>query len=373
MLDIGVIVPELAKYGGAERFIIECVTRWQKKHRITLYATGFAEDILREHGVNEDVKLIELSPYFEGPHAMFLNAGLLPKVWECEIGAHDVYQTHLCPTHLIDVHPVVWYPHEPSRMIYDLKYDQPYPPHQKNNVHVYPKHTYDTIEGDMYQPYAKAAAFLDRLITADTIIANSRFTAAYLESVYNRKVPDVVYPGVNLDDFLHMPLDENVLLTVGQLWPHKRIKLILEAVRYIEDVQLYVVGNGPERDRLKEEACKLGVSDRVFFLEGLTNHEVQILFARCLAVVFTPIREPFGIVALEAMAAGRPLIGVNEGGFTEVVNPSCAFLIPPSPYAIAEKVRYLIDNKQVAREMGAAGLEKAREYTWDRTADTVLS
>ena len=55
MMDIGVIIPELAKYGGAERVLVECVARWQRKHKITIYASKLNEELLREHGISKKV------------------------------------------------------------------------------------------------------------------------------------------------------------------------------------------------------------------------------------------------------------------------------------------------------------------------------
>jgi len=370
MLDIGIIIPELAKYGGAERLLVECISRWQRKHKLTVYSTEFAENLLSEHGVKKEVTLVKISPYFEGPHSIVLNCVLLPKIWENEIDVHDIYHAHLWPTHLVDLHPMVWYPHEPLRVLHDLRHNQSVKDFSRS-IHIYPKYNYDKLEEKTYEAYLSAIDSFDKLGRPDRIVANSRYTARYLEEIYNRPVKDVVYPGVNTEDFIHAA-PENMVMAIGQLWLSKRVKLIIEAIKYVEGMQLYIVGSGPERENLKAITAKLGLADRVFFLEGLSNQEVQILFSRCLAVIFTPIKEPFGIVALEAMAAGKPLIAVNEGGFTEVVDDSCAFLVPPQPAAIAEKIAYLKDHKQVAEEMGLQAIKKAKNYTWDRCAQELL-
>src|SRR6185436_16808086 len=94
-LSMAVVIPELAKYGGAERYLIECVSRWQHLHDITIYASVVNADLLAEHGIGKKVKIKKLSPYFEGKHAILLNTALLPKIWEQEIGKHDIYHTHL--------------------------------------------------------------------------------------------------------------------------------------------------------------------------------------------------------------------------------------------------------------------------------------
>lgn len=395
MLDIGIIIPELTKYGGAERLLIECVARWQYRHRITLYASKFDESILKEHEVDPTVNLVPISPHFRDAHSIVLNAVLLPKIWEQEIGRHDVYHAHLWPCHLIDRHPMVWYPHEPLRILSDLRFEETIPDRlgSTRNIHIYPKYNYDGVSVAYREAYLNAIDLFDKLGRPDCIVANSKYSAAYLGEVYGIETPEVVYPGVNVGDFIY-PLtpaavrssgigstarsasqsmvDENVFLTVGQLWRHKRIGLAIEALKMVERAQLYVVGHGPELSNLRRMAESLGVDDRVFFLSGLTNHELRILYGRALAVVFTPIKEPFGIVALEAMAAGRPLIAVDEGGFIEVVDETCAFLVKPEPSLIAQKMEFLRDNRDVAAEMGRAGRELVKEYTWDRTAGELM-
>lgn len=376
MLDIGIIIPELAKYGGAERYLVECLICWQDKHRITVYASEFNFEMLTEHGVRDAVQLVKLSARFDGTHATVLNGTLLPKIWEQEIGHHDIYHSHLWPTHLVNLHPMVWFPHEPLRMINDLRFNQhieEFAEQFARKLHLYPKHTYDFILDSWYEGTMRALAQFDKTGHPDRIVANSRYTASYLEKVYGRPVTDVVYPGVTPEDFVHMRASDNVVLTVGQLWPHKRIRLLIESVSLVAGVELYVVGSGPDRDLLQSVAHNLGVEDRVFFLQGLDNNDVQALFARAMCLVFTPTREPFGIVALEAMAAGKPLIAVNEGGYVEVVGEDCAMLVPPRPIAIAEKIEALRADPDLRRRMGAAGIERAKNYTWSRTAQELLA
>ena len=375
MLDIGIVIPQLAKYGGAERVVVECVTRWQHMHQITIYATECDPEILREHGVKGKVKLVELSPFFDGPHAFLLNGTLLPKMWEQEVGDHQIYHTHLWPTHLIDRHPMVWFPHEPPRMLEDLRHGVPVDestPSGPWQVHCYPKFTYDDVPTIAFEASLNTLSLFDKLGSPDRIVANSRQTAGHLERVYGKKISDVVYPGVNVFDFIHTSSEENVFLTVGQLWPHKRVKMIIEAIGLVDNVQLYVVGSGPEREKLERMTETLAIADRVSFLGSVSNQELKVLYARCLAVVFAAINEPFGIVPMEALAAGKPLIAVDEGGYTEIVDDSCALLVPARPTEIGNRIDYLRNNKDVARQMGAAGLEKVKACTWDRTSDELL-
>ena len=205
MLDIGVIIPELQKYGGAERVLIECLRRWQKRHRLTLYSTQTNSKLLAESGV-KNVALRSLTRRFEGDHATVLNATLLPKIWEGEIGSHDVYHAHLWPTHLLNLHPLVWYPHEPLRLLNDLAYsfsrtgESAIEP--DHFLHFYPAQNYTTVGDPYYEAMLRTMQAMDLTGHPDRIVANSRFTAQSLEAAYGIAVNDVVYPGATVSEFL---------------------------------------------------------------------------------------------------------------------------------------------------------------------------
>jgi glycosyltransferase involved in cell wall biosynthesis len=368
-LNLGIIIPSLEKHGGAERFVIECVKHWQHRHVITIYATAFNRDLLRASGIESSVNLFELTSNFEGEHAFLTNAVLLPKIWRQEIGRHDVYHTHLWPTHLVDLHPMVWFPHEPLRLLHDLRFEQRFGGDaESREVHIYPKYSYDEVETDFYDAYLHAVHGMDRSVVPALTVANSRYTAGYLAGIYGREMPHVVYPGVDVKNAINLEIDSNLFVTISQLWPHKRTSLLIEAIALTDGIQLIVIGSGPDLERLKSLCVKLGVEDRVFFLTGLSHFEIQLVLARACAFLFSPIREPFGIVVLEAMAAGKPIVAVNEGGYVEVCHPDFAMLLPASPLIFAEKIQYLRDNPAQVRMMGDAARKAVQPFTWKRTA-----
>jgi glycosyltransferase involved in cell wall biosynthesis len=367
-LDLAVIIPSLDKYGGAERFVIECVSRWQHRHKVTLYAASFDEPLLEEHGIGTAVTRVRLSAPFEGQHAMLLNATLLPRLWRDEIGQHELYHTHLWPTHLVDRHPMVWYPHEPFRALHDLRYEQKHGGDGERQAHLYPKYDYDRFGERFFEPYLRAIAAADVSVAPARIVANSRYTAGYLSRVYNRNVTDIVYPGAEPARRIELPRDPNLFVTISQLWSHKRTRLLIEAISRLDEAQLIVIGSGPDREWLEDMSDKLGVADRVFFFSGLRNNELELILARACALLFAAVREPFGIVVLEAMAAGVPVIAVEEGGYAEVCTPDNAFLVPPLPADFAARMMQLQRDGELRNRMGAAGRATAAAYTWTRTA-----
>ena len=376
MLDIGIIIPELAKYGGAERLLAECLARWQHRHDITIYTTRLNREVLDDYQVDERVRVVELTPYFDGPHSFVLNGTLLPKIWEQEIGRHQVYHGHLWPTNLVDRHPMVWYPHEPPRMLQDLRYSQPIDDSEANKiwrVHCYPKFTYDEVPDAEYEAALNTLALFDKLGQPDCIVANSHYTAEQMREIYGRKKIEIVYPGVVSRPLTEIPLPNAEFLTVGQLWPHKRTKTIVEAMSQVPQATITIVGDGPERPELERMAQSLGVRDRIHFEGTVTNEKLAELYRRCLGVVFAAFKEPFGIAPLEALAYGRPLIAAGEGGYTEILEDACCLRTAARPDQLAQSMQYLLDHPQEAVRMGQSGHEIAKRYSWDDTAESLLA
>lgn len=374
MLDIAVITPRAAGYGGSQRLIAECISRWQLRHKVTLYASVMDKAYLREHGVDLDrIRRVRISAPYQGAEAAILNYTLVPKLWAQEVGDHDVYHTHLSEAGLFDRHPTVWYPHEPWRRMHDLRFSQPVGGNRSHKV---------TAELPQYAR-ARFASFgnpvpdtgydflRDNLpgVTADRIVANSRFSAHRLSGTLGRPVTDVVYPGVNTSRTVPIPAGADSFVVIGRLYWPKRVNLVIEALQYVDNARLIVVGTGPDLPAYRRMAAELGVSARVDFVTGAHRGDLDEILRGARGVVFVPIAEPFGIAALEAMAAARPLIAVREGGFTEVADDGCCLFVEPGPVSIARAMRSLLDDPELCGRLGQEGLRRSGAYTWDRTAD----
>jgi glycosyltransferase involved in cell wall biosynthesis len=368
-MDIGIVLRVVDQYAGDRRFLLECMARWQHQHRLTLYSTWCSDATLAEHGIDLDrIRRVLLHPAFEGPNAAVLNTVLLPRIWEQELGQHEIYNFHRWPTHLIDRHPSVLCPQDPWRRFHDLRHEQPIEP---DAAMLLARLGQAHRIGDLANEASRnAIERLDLLGNPDRVVANSRFAARLLERAYGHSVTDIVYPGVTLDDYPRQAVTENFVLAVNRYCQQKRCRLLLEAVQQVPGIQLYVVGEDPtgEKAQLQRMAEWLGIADRVVLLTAISHRELRSLYARCLAVLFAPLREPFGITPLEALAAGKPLIAVREGGFTEVIDDSCALFVKPRPDALAAAIRELVHDPVRAQVMGEAGREIASRFTWDRTA-----
>jgi glycosyltransferase involved in cell wall biosynthesis len=175
------------------------------------------------------------------------------------------------------------------------------------------------------------------------------------------------------------------ILSVGRLVPRKGVDLVIRALPQLaaagfDDVELLIVGGGaepgvlhadPEVRRLLDLARELGVAGKVTLRGQVPRGDMPGLFRSADAVVCTPWYEPFGIVPLEAMACGVPVVAAAVGGLQDtVVDHGTGLHVPPrDPDAIAAALAVLLDNPGLRAEMGSAGQVRARtRYSWDRVA-----
>ncbi len=152
-------------------------------------------------------------------------------------------------------------------------------------------------------------------------IAISEFARERIRNCYGRDAT-VIYPPVDVDFFAPSE-PEDFFLVVGELVPHKRVEVALEAARLAQR-QIKVVGEGPEFARLSRT-----YEDSAQFLGRVPNEDLADLFSRARALVMPNIEE-FGITAVEAQAAGRPVLAFDAGGVREtVINGTTGILVPP--------------------------------------------
>jgi D-inositol-3-phosphate glycosyltransferase len=199
-----------------------------------------------------------------------------------------------------------------------------------------------------------------------------------------RETVDVVPCGVDLRLFTHTgpSLPRNGmrrLVTIGRLVERKGVDTVIEALAALDDTELLVAG-GPEVSRLdddphvrrlREVAAHHGVSDRVTFLGQVLREDVPPLLRSADAVVTVPWYEPFGIVPLEAMACGRPVVASAVGGLTDTVAPGVTGeLVPPKrPDLLAAALERLLSDELRLLRYGRAAVVRARgRYGWSRIA-----
>ena len=236
------------------------------------------------------------------------------------------------------------------------------------------------------------APFLRRFLkSSDAIIATS---PAYLQSSeVLRQFRDkcrVIPFGIDLNRFLlntersgqvaeiRRSYGGPIVLFIGRFRYYKGLYFLLEAMKGVKG-NLLLIGIGPMERELKERvAVDDDLRKKVFFLGELSDEDVVIHLQACDVFVFPSIfrSEAFGIVLLEAMACGKPLISTELGTGTSFVNQhqETGLVVPPcDPGALAESINYLLTNPEIMERLGKAAKERAEKYfSLDRMVEDVI-
>jgi glycosyltransferase involved in cell wall biosynthesis len=199
------------------------------------------------------------------------------------------------------------------------------------------------VRARLAEPLLAYLRHWDRKTSAgvDRFVAISHHVQDRISRFYGRE-SDVVYPPVDTDAFTPMPgvlRDGSYDLIVSALVPYKRVDLAVEAYRRLPGRTLKIVGAGTETAHLRALA-----GDNVELLGWRSDDEVRELYRNCSMLLF-PGEEDFGIVPLEAMACGRPVVAFRRGGATETVaeNVSGLFFDEQSVESLAEAIARAAD------------------------------
>jgi glycosyltransferase involved in cell wall biosynthesis len=174
----------------------------------------------------------------------------------------------------------------------------------------------------------------------DVLLANSEFTASRIAKYY-RKPSTVVYPGVQLPGVVSEVKERSYFLVVSRLTKAKKIDVAIDAMNKL-GLSLVVVGDGPERKNLLRMAGKT-----VTFRGDVTDAELQVLYQGARALII-PSEEDFGLVAVESLAAGTPVIASARGGVKEIVTDQIhgLFFNTFMPEILAEAILRFIQQEK---------------------------
>ncbi|MDG6221252.1 MAG: glycosyltransferase family 4 protein [Candidatus Thermoplasmatota archaeon] len=223
---------------------------------------------------------------------------------------------------------------------------------------------------------------------ADRVIVTTPSYAATSRRVWNVS-PSVVPNAVNAKNFnpkrdgseireaMGIKPDQYMVLFVGRLVPHKAVQFLIEAAKSLDkDTRIVVVGTGPYEEELRRRSVSMGVKDNIIFAGAVENSRLPLFYAACDLFVLPSISrlEAFGIVLLEAMATGKPVIASGIPGVKEVITPGQEGLVaePMNPDDLAEKIRWMKEHPKESEEMGRNGRARVeKEYTWEEVCSKI--
>ncbi|WP_328901400.1 MULTISPECIES: D-inositol-3-phosphate glycosyltransferase [unclassified Streptomyces] len=252
-------------------------------------------------------------------------------------------------------------------------------------------------EGDSPEPAARVIGETQIVDAADRLIANTAEEAGELVRFYDAdpQAVAVVHPGVNLDRFrpgdgraaararLGLPQDALIPLFAGRIQPLKAPDVLLRAVAVLLDrdpslrsrIVVPVVG-GPsgsglaKPEGLQKLAARLGIADVVRFHPPVGQDQLADWFRAASVLVMPSYSESFGLVAVEAQAAGTPVVAAAVGGLPVAVRDGVSgFLIPGhDPAAYAQALERFAQAPELVARMGGAAAEHAQRFGWDTAA-----
>ena len=161
----------------------------------------------------------------------------------------------------------------------------------------------------------------------DQVIANSETVQKRIKHYLGRDSV-VVYPPCDVDHYVWQG-QGGYYLSTARLERYKRVDLIIDAFRRMPEKRLVIVSGGSDSIRLKRLAAG---ADNIQFMGWVDNAVMQKLIGQAIATLYIAKNEDFGISPVESMAAGKPVIGVREGGLLEtVIHDETGLLLPPDP------------------------------------------
>jgi glycosyltransferase involved in cell wall biosynthesis len=283
--------------------------------------------------IDPTVQAISLGTTYKIPPFKQISASA--KFWHCDFSRdYDmfIFTGNWSYSAAFRHHPNLLYCYTPVRAFYDL-----YPEFLKRQ---------DFLRRQVFRSWVRIHRKLDKRFISriDQIIAISKTVQKRIEKYYGRNA-DILYPPVNTAPF-HCTEFGDFWLSVNRIYPEKRIELQIEAFRKLPDENLIIVGGYASGDHASQfaEKIKHNLPPNITFLGEVPEEELIDLYARCKAHICTAMDEDYGLTVIEAMASGKPVVAVNEGGYRETITEETGKLVNAKIEDILDAVVTVSEN-----------------------------
>jgi len=355
--------PFLYTRGGAERVVLKVAQHFDAK----IYCSIYEPKSTFSEFKNLDVEVIptKVGPLFSPFPKRIRDAAVAGiKFYSLKLDDYDVINAQGTPSEWVRNRnsPVVWYCFSPNREAFDL-YE--WRMSRRNPLQ-------KTLYRFFIEPYRRIEFSLVPKI--EHIFTLSKVTQGRLKR-YLKVDSEILYPGVDYERF-HCTDYKKYFFYPSRIAPEKRFELAIEAFKKF-------------RAKTKDKGWKLIIAgaliherpDHVAYYEkikkmiegygeiklNLPTNEITKLYAECFSVLFTPIDEDFGLIPLEALSSYKPCIAVNEGGPSEILKDGQNAFLVNSVEEMADKMKFLAENKSIAEEMGKNGRKYVeKNFNWKK-------
>jgi glycosyltransferase involved in cell wall biosynthesis len=171
-------------------------------------------------------------------------------------------------------------------------------------------------------------------------------------------------------------LPDDFILFVGHLYPQKNFSVLARAfARIAHEMPHHLVIAGRPRWKYQQDLElieKLGLGDRIHFLHIVPNQDLPAIYNQAACLVYPSLYESFGLVQLEAMACGCPVLGANSGAIPEITDGAALLFDPHDDEELARHLVSIVNDKDLRRSYIQKGMARAREFTWEKSARETL-
>ncbi len=229
---------------------------------------------------------------------------------------------------------------------------------------------------------------------ADIVVTDSEFSKSEIIKYFpqHEKKIRVVPCGVDLEKFKlcedksritavkdKLGIEGDYFLYLGNIEPRKNLERLINAYNILckrekNPPKLVLAGGkGWLYDSIFQRVTDLGLSDKVMFTQYIPSEDMNPLMCGSLAFVFPSLYEGFGMPPLEAMACGVPVLVSDTASLPEVTGDCAVYCDPFSEESIAEGLYSLYSNSELRTDLSRRGLERAKQFTWDKSAETLYN
>lgn len=343
MKKIAIYYDSLISKGGAERVVIQ----FANYLNADIITSGYNPEIKKWMPIkgnvidlgNFSIKFFKpLGILFEAPLRYILNKKHLNYDINIYCGFISIYGAKNTKNN-------IWRSFTPNRLMYDLKEEK-----QKE---------ISFIKSIAVRIHILLLNRLDQYIVKNNfrkIIVQSRNVQARIKKYYNIN-PILINDPVDTKNYYFTKYGD-FYLVVSRLFPEKRVDMIVNAFLKMPSKKLIIVGDGPEKEKI---LTKLKSAKNIQLLDNVSEKQLIDMYANCLATIYMPKDEDYGLVPLESMAAGKPCIAANEGGCREtIIDKKTGFLINANEESLIICIKRF--NRGIAAKMKNACVKQSKKF-----------